>query len=231
MSGFTTQLDELERFHGRQNPCWPLDPYEFLIWWHCGYPASDATCASGWKSLQERIGVRPEELLKAKPAALTLTLKAGGLIPKLRAERIRLIAAAVGSKFGGNLTQALHQLRPGDMRNALKRLPGIADPGADRIVLFGNLAAVAAVPSNATQVPVRMQVGKTSGAYSKDYLAGQKLIETAVARSFEARQRAFLLLKVHGQSLCRRSTPNCVECPIARTCAFRNSHKDHALKG
>ncbi len=47
MSSLNNQLDALERFHGRQSPSWPVDPYAFLIWWHCGYPAGDATCAKG----------------------------------------------------------------------------------------------------------------------------------------------------------------------------------------
>jgi endonuclease-3 len=222
MSGFDTQLDALERFHGRQAPSWPVDPYEFLIWWHCGYPASDATCAKGWASLKERIGIRPEELLKAKRAALTAALKAGGLRPELRAERIRLIVTTIGREFGGNLGRAFQQMQPGDIRRALKRLPGIADPGADRILLFGGISAVAAVPSNATQVPVRMQVGQALDSYTKDYRAGQRLIETEVIPGFETRQRAFLLLKIHGQSLCKRSNPNCGACPVAATCACRN---------
>jgi len=222
ISNFGTQLDALERFHGRQTPCWPVDPYEFLIWWHCGYPASDATCAKGWASLQERIGIAPEQLLQAKPTTLTLALKAGGLIPELRAERIRLIATAVGREFSGNLARAFHKMQPDEIRRGLKRLPGIADPGADRILLFAGLCAIAAVPSNATQVPVRMQVGLPLGAYTKDYLEGQRLIDAGVPPTFEARQRAYLLLKIHGQSLCRRSTPNCDACPIATGCAFRN---------
>ena len=219
-------MDVLEKFHGRQVPSWPVDPYEFLIWWHCGYPASDATCAKGWTSLKGRIGVLPKEILKAKPAALIPALKAGGLIPELRAERIKLIASAVEREFGGNLMHALRRMRPGDMRRALKRLPGIADPGADRIVLFAGIAAVAAVPSNATQVLVRMQVGTTSGSYTRNYKAGQRLIESEIQSTFEVRQRAFLLLKVHGQSLCKRSSPNCAACPIAESCAFQmRTHK------
>ena len=222
MSGFNTQLDALESLHGRQIPSWPVDPYEFLIWWHCGYPASDATCAKGWASLKERIDISPEELLKAKRTAVTAALKAGGLIPELRAERIRLIATTVGREFSGNLERAFQQMQPGDIRSALKRLPGIADPGADRILVFGRISAVAAVPSNAAQVPVRMQLGEALGSYTKDYQAGQRLIETEIIPGFEARQRAFLLLKIHGQSLCKRSNPNCGACPIAPTCAYRN---------
>jgi endonuclease III len=223
MSSFAAQLDALEEFHGRQRPCWPVDPYEFLIWWHCGYPASDATCAKGWTSLKERVGVTPEQILQAKPTSLAMALKAGGLIPELRAKRVRLIATAVTREFGGNLAHALRRMAPDEIRRALKRFPGIADPGADRIMLFGAIRAIAAVPSNATQVAVRMQVGQALNSYPKNYLAGQRLIETEVTESFEARQRAYLLLKIHGQSLCKRSTPNCAACPIAATCACLNS--------
>jgi endonuclease-3 len=220
MSSFLSQLDALEAYHGPQTPCWPVDPYEFLIWWHCGYPASDATCTKGWAALQERIGVSPEQILKAKQATLRLALKAGGLIPELRTERVRLIASAVVREFNGDLARAFRQMQPGEIRRALKRLPGIADPGADRIMLFAGVRATAAVPSNATQVAVRMQFGPTLNSYTKDYLQGQKLIETALPSSFAARRRAFLLLKIHGQSLCKRSRPDCGACPIAATCAF-----------
>jgi endonuclease III len=220
MSTLGAQLDALEGFYGPQAPSWPVDPYEFLIWWHCGYPASDATCSKGWASLKERFGVSPEELLKAKPTALISALKAGGLIPELRAERIRLIATEVGRTFGGSLVRAFEKMPLNDIRCALKRLPGIADPGADRILLFGRIAAIAAVPSNATQVPVRMRVGAVPASYTRNYREGQRLIETEVNPGFEARQRAYLLLKVHGQSLCKRSIPDCAACHIANTCAF-----------
>jgi len=47
-------LNKLEKHYGRQNPWWPTDPYEFIVWWHCGYPASDAACAKGWERLRNR---------------------------------------------------------------------------------------------------------------------------------------------------------------------------------
>jgi endonuclease-3 len=226
MSNFLTQLDALEGLHGPQAPRWPVDPYEFLIWWHCGCPASDATCSRGWTSLQKRVGVRPDQLLKARPAALTMALRAGGLIPELRTERLRVVASTVVREFNGNLAHAFLHMQPDSIRRVLKGFPGIADPGADRIMLFGGICALAAVPSNATQVAIRMQFGPPSSSYTNDYLAAQRLIEAEVSPDFAARQRAFLLLKIHGQSLCKRSTPKCGECPVAETCAFRKDiHK------
>ncbi len=47
-------LKRLEASHGKQRPCWPTDPYLFLVWWHCGYPARR------WR-LCERLGVSDGE--------------------------------------------------------------------------------------------------------------------------------------------------------------------------
>ena len=58
-------LRQLESLYGNQAPCWPTDPYHFLVWWHCGYPASDAACAKGWEALDREVGVEPRQLLAA----------------------------------------------------------------------------------------------------------------------------------------------------------------------
>ena len=57
-------LDRLESFYGKQEPIWPTDPYLFLVWWYCGYPASDAACSKGWESLNREIGVEPVQLVE-----------------------------------------------------------------------------------------------------------------------------------------------------------------------
>ena len=72
-------LKQLEVFYGKQEPSWPTDPYLFLVWWHCGYPASDAACQRGWESLNKSIGVEPDRLLAASMAELANALTPGGL--------------------------------------------------------------------------------------------------------------------------------------------------------
>src|SRR5580658_3511528 len=72
-------LDRLEAHYGPQEPHWPTEPYEFLVWWHCGYPASDAACARGWDSLRRATGIEPRQLLAASPAKLASALKPGGM--------------------------------------------------------------------------------------------------------------------------------------------------------
>lgn len=139
-------LDKLERFYGKQAPCWPVDPYEFIVWWQCGYPASDAACTKGWDKLKSEVGIEPHNLLAATSGKLTSALKAGGMVPELRALRLKEIAMRVTDEFGGDLRAAL--VGPlSKARKTLKKFPCIADPGADRILVFAGITPVAAVPS------------------------------------------------------------------------------------
>lgn len=212
-------LYQLECLYGRQEPCWPTEPYDFLVWWHCGYPASDSACAKGWDALKREIGVGPTQILAAGTAKLALALKAGGMVPELRAMRLMEIAARVENDYGGDLGAAL--VGPiTKVRQALKRFPNIADPGADRILLFGGIAPVAAIPSNCPHVLVRIRRGQERGNYGVTYREAQEAIEADIPKSFDARTRAYLLLKRHGQTLCKRNKPKCDDCPLNACCAL-----------
>ncbi|HXP84431.1 MAG TPA: hypothetical protein VN841_06910 [Bryobacteraceae bacterium] len=213
-------LDTLEAFHGEQKPGWPTDPYLLLVWWHCGYPASDDRCAKGWESLTREIGVEPERLLAANPQKLGKALKPGGMVPELRAMRLRDIAERVHREFGGDLRAGLGGMSVAQVRAVFKKFPNISDPGADRMLLFGGISPVAAVPSNVEYVLVRIRAGRERENYGANYKEAQRLIEAAVPQKFDPRMRAYLLLKVHGQKLCKRTNPKCVACPIAGSCAF-----------
>ena len=212
-------FDELEKFYGRQAASWPTEPYEFLVWWHCGYPASDVTCAKGWAALTKEIGIEPETLLRANVAKLRSALKAGGMVPELRAERLKEIALRVQNEYAGDLRAGLTGPLA-KVRAALKKFPNIADPGADRILLFGGIAPVAAVPSNNPHVLYRIMRGPDRENYGVTYREGQQMIEVESAESFDGRTRAYLLLKVHGQSVCKRTKPKCGECPVRSECAY-----------
>ena len=268
-------LDALERHHGKQAAWWPVDPYEFLVWWHCGYPQSDERCAKGWAALTSLVGTSPAALLAARPAKLAEALKHGGMVPELRAERLKEIAAGVQDQFGGDLLDALqHAMANGkwqmanartsaedrgqraasksraegrgqraakqrlgagisplkaisarhdqtrEARKILKSFPNIADPGADRILLFAGIAPIAAVPSNTPHVLVRILAGRERENYSVNYRESQSAIDDAVEPRFDARRRAYLLIKVHGQEICKRTNPKCDVCPLRKDCAY-----------
>jgi endonuclease-3 len=198
-------LDRLEAFYGPQEVTWPRDPFQFIVWWHCGYPASDAACARGWAAMRE-IGTEPADLLAADPKKVAAALKAGGMVPELRALRLKEIAQR--AERGFVVTRA-----------ELKKYSNIADPGADRILLFSGKAAIAAVPSNCPHVAVRLMHGKERENYGVTYRQAQGLIERDVAETRDARERAFLLLKRHGQTFCK-TKPKCGECPVKDVCRY-----------
>lgn len=212
-------LDRLEAFYGPQEPSFPVDPYEFLVWWHCGYPQSDRACEKGWGRLTREVGIDPGKLLRAPPARLASALKAGGMVPELRAQRLKEIARLLRDELGGDLRSALTGPLA-KVRKTLKRLPGIADPGADRILLFAGIAPVAAVPSNCVHVSARIFKGGENRNYSADYRDAQSAIAAEIPEKLDARARAYLLLKRHGQETCKRTNPKCEQCPISSSCAY-----------
>lgn len=212
-------LDRLEAVYGPQEPNFPVEPYEFLAYWYCGYPASDAACSKGWASLTREIGVEPEKLLKAKPAKLAAALKAGGMVPELRAQRLKELAMRVKDEFGGDLRAALTGPIP-QARKILKKFHSIADPGADRILLFAGISPIAAVPSNCVHVLDRILHAEETQNYSAAYREAQHALAAELPENFDARTRAYLLLKMHGQETCKRTNPKCEICAIRSKCAF-----------
>src|SRR5215813_14421348 len=212
-------LNQLESFYGPQEPSWPTDPYLFLIWWYSGYPASDARCSKGFESLSKEVGTSVPQLLAARPAKLANALKPGGMLPELRAERLKEVAARVKDEFGGDLRAAL--VGPlAQVRKLLKTFPSIGDPGADRILHFAGIAPVAAVASNCPYVLVRILSGQEGKNYGATYREAQQAIEAEVPAKFDARIRAYLLLKRHGQDCCKATNPKCPECPVNKSCAY-----------
>jgi endonuclease III len=117
-------LDVLAASYGEQTAAWPTDPYLFLVWLHCGYPASEAKCEKGWDSLTSQIGVDAERILKANPTQLASALTPGGMVPELRAMRLKEIAERVLKQYGGDLRQGLSLLSVAQARGASQTISG-----------------------------------------------------------------------------------------------------------
>jgi endonuclease III len=118
------------------------------------------------------------------------------------------------------LRGALRGLPIAHVRATLKKFPNIADPGADRMMLFGGISPVAAVPSNCPHVLVRIRFGQERENYGVTYKEAQEVIAAEIPAKFDARMRAYLLLKSHGQRVCKRTNPKCDVCAVSKLCAF-----------
>jgi endonuclease III len=217
-------LDCIEVLYGKLEASWPSDPYEMIVWTNCGYPASEAKCNRGFAALKKEIGQKPEQILKASKAKLARVLRDSVMIPKLGAERLKEIAGMVQKDYGGNLSAAIRGSLP-EARKILKQFPVIGDPGADKILLFSRTAPVPAVPSNCLEVPLRLGFGEEDQNYAKSYRSIQQALVSDLPETFAARQRAYLLLKRHGQEICKRSKPLCGRCPLTKECAYFQNQK------
>lgn len=201
-----------------------------ILFVNCGYPATDAACLRGYEALKEQVGTKPQEILAAPKAKLGKLMRLGGIVPELRAERLKTVAKIVNEEFGGDLRWSLEKLLqdkkkdPGQgirfAKKALKEFPVIGEPGADKILLFAGLAPLAAVPSACVGVPERILFGDENKNYTAGYRDAREAIAAALPEQFDARQRAYLLLKRHGREICKRTSPKCEMCPLNSQCLY-----------
>jgi endonuclease III len=223
-------LEALKKMYGPQRAAGPADPYEMIVYLNCGYPASDVSCLKGFDALKREVGLNPKEILAAPKSKLAKLLRLGGIVPELRAARLKEIARKVRAQFGGDLRAALKkrmqlekELAVKGIRGAkkvLQEFPTIGEPSAEKILLFSKLAPVAAVPSAFVEVLARLWFGKAGRNYAADYRAAREILGAGLAETFAARQNAYLLLKKHGQLTCKRSHPKCEICPLTGHCAY-----------
>lgn len=223
-------LRELEKLYGPQKLVGPCDPYEMILYVNCGYPATDASCSRGFEAVKREVGLAPDAILAARKAKLAKLLLLGGIVPEVRASRLKEIARRVKSEFGGDLKRVLRkclrekksQTRTGirEAKKVLQKFPVIGEPSAEKIFLFARLAPVAAVPSACVGVPMRIWFGGEGKNYAADYRQARDMLNARLPEAFESRQRAYLLLKKHGQEICKRSKPKCEICPLTAQCAY-----------
>jgi len=212
-------LDRLARHHGEPRAPRGVDPFEMILLESLAYLASDDRREGAFRELKKRVGTRPEEILAAPIRTLQEVAAMGGIIAGERAERLRDIATLAIEEFDGDLRPVLR--RPlAKARRALKGFPSIGDPGAEKILLFAGAHPVLALDSNALRVLVRLGYGRERKSYSATYRSAQEAAAKESRAECAWLVRAHQLLRRHGQETCRRSTPECGECPLARDCAY-----------
>jgi endonuclease III len=198
------------------------DPFGLVVWENVVYPADDAARAAAFARLRQQVGLTPEAILATEPETLQ-AVSSGGILAEHQADKLRTTARLVSKQFGGHLSAALQGLSAQQARRALRQFPSIGEPGADKILLFAGLFAVAALDSNGVRVLTRLGLADEQRDYAKTYRSAVSAL-AAELQDFEALWRAYVLLRQHGQELCRRSTPRCAACPLTQGCAYYQSH-------
>jgi endonuclease III len=79
---------------------------------------------------------------------------------------------------------------------------------------------VLALESNGLRVLLRLGFGEEKKSYSTTYRLVQHAAIEGLDKDCSWLIQAHLLLRRHGQELCRRSEPMCDKCPLAEDCEY-----------
>ena len=210
----------LGRHYGPPASLAPKDPFQLLLWEYVAYLADDPTRTAAFAELKTTVGLSPSQVADAPLAVLGAIARRGGSIGVAqRASRMREVAIGVRDTWRGSLRGVL-SLPYVEARRALKMFPSIGPPGADKILLLTGARPILALDSNALRALLRLGYGREHKSYATSYASAQSAAMDALPCTIPSLRSAFLLLRRHGQELCRRTAPRCTLCPIRGSCPF-----------
>lgn len=205
----------LAREYGKPAPPEVTAPLDVILWENVGYLVSDERRREAWEALRAQVGISPEAILRAPVKRLAAAIERGGMQPARRAEKLRAVAEI--ARDVGDLDALVHGAVK-EARKALKRFPGIGDPGADKVLLFARAQPVLALDSNGLRVLLRLGFGTESKNYAATYKSVQQAVGDELGNEFDALIEAHSILRRHGQNVCTRTSPQCGTCPLAKRC-------------
>lgn len=218
-------LGTLERQQGKVPKPISKDPFHLVLFEQVAYLVPEPRRRGAFKRLAAEVGLTPAAILGAGKGRLESIARDGGAIAApTRAERMRESARRVLEDWDGDLRSALSLPLP-KARRALAAFPMIGPPGADRILAVTGAHAVLGLDSNGLRTLLRLGWGREARGYAASYRSVQSAIADELPKSPERLAAASALLKVHGETVCRRSEPECGICPLTGMCAYFKAHE------
>ena len=86
------------------------------------------------------------------------------------------------------------------------------------MLLLSRSVKTLAPDSNALRVLLRLGFGKEGAGYAASYRSAATAVAGELPDDFDWLIAAHLLLRLHGQEMCKRSAPACSVCPLAPDC-------------
>lgn len=207
----------LAKMYGRPRRPARADPFEIVLRESCAYLVDDARRAEVFARLRTKVGLTPRAILGAPEPALLDVVAGAGMRPADRAARLKA-CAAVAEEIGMARLRKAVRTDPVAARKLIKKFPGFADPGADRILLYNGSMVTLAPDSNALRVLVRLGFSKVEKDYGRMYRNAAAAVAGDLPTDFRWLVAARELLRRHGQELCKRNGPRCEVCPLSGRC-------------
>ena len=211
-------VEQLQARYGQPKVPRLTGPWEMVLWENVAYLTDDDRRQEAFQTLKKRIGTEPGQILSASDEAL-LEVTRYGILADRFAKKLRKCAQIALEEFDGDLRPVL-KLPIAKAKKALQKFPGIGEPGAEKILLFCQTQPVLALESNGLRVLLRLGFGEEKKSYSTTYRLVQEAAGEGLNDDYSWLIQAHLLLRLHGQELCKRTKPECKKCPLAVDCEF-----------
>jgi endonuclease III len=223
---FSTLIDHLAKLYGEPAPPQVTEPFAMILWENVAYLARDAKRAEAFAELNAKTELTPAGIRKAKDSAL-LAIASKGIVAAGTVEKLRSAAEIARDFFNDDLTSILDKPLPAAKKD-LRKFPAIGEPAAEKILLFNQRFPILAMDSNALRVLVRIGYAPEHPNYSTTYKNMQRSLAPQLPKDCKAIIRAYQLLRQHGQELCKRNSPLCLQCPLRPDCLY---FKEFAVSG
>jgi len=214
-------IDRLHDAYGVPERPAITDPFELILYENVSYLVSDDHRWKAFENLKKKIGTRPEDIMAASPEMFESVVALAGSDKKGRVAKLVDSAEIAMKEFGGDLRGRLSM----PFKNAvaaLKKLPSVGEPGAEKILLFCGMAAVLPLESNGLRVLIRTGYAEEDDNYTAMYRSVRTPIADQMRKDEDRLVNAHLLLRRHGQTICRRNEPLCEQCVVLKYCRYGN---------
>jgi endonuclease III len=216
-SRLATLVGRLRATYGPPVPPPAKNAFELVVWEKAAYLARDEKRAAAFSLLRRKIGVTPKKILAARRAELIDVLATGGIGAPERADNLARAAELVIGDFDGDLDEVCRGPLP-EAKKQLMRIRGVGEPGAEKILLFTRSHAVMGLDSNALRVLGRLGYGSAKKTYTATYRSATAAALPELGTDTAALIDANLLLRAHGQRVCKTTSPRCGACVIRDDC-------------
>jgi endonuclease III len=187
------------------------------MWEKVAYLASDERRLAVFTQFAKRVGLTPEAILAANRSVIIEIFTAGGMNAVERASNAIATAELILGEFDGSLDSVCG--RPlAEAKKHLKRIRGIADPGAEKILLLTHSHPVLGLDSNGLRVLTRLGYGTATKTYSATYKSATTSALAELGSEIEPLIDAHLSLRRHGQTVCKTTNPRCGSCVLRGDC-------------
>jgi endonuclease III len=214
----------LRKHYGKPKAPQITDPFELILFENVAYLGSNERREIAFAALRSRIGTAPNDIMRATDKELLAVTKLAGIMAEANVRKLRRCAEIAMWLNGGDLSSIVHG-PPGEAMKALKRFPGIGEPGAERILLFSRGLLVLPLDSNGLRVLTRLGFAAEKKDYAQTYRSTQAALKGQLPKTRAGLIEAHQLLRQHGRELCKLTSPRCEQCPVSSSCAYYRTRK------